>query len=397
MSATPRAGETAPVDAPLPSRGRGVATPTAYAVRVTVAAVDVENVVVPVVAVAAAVVLALVVVVAIAAVARRVGRHSQFVADLSRRCHRAVAAILVIVFGWVALLASTSAAQWRRGVSQALAIALIAAVAWLGVGLARVLEDAAVRRATAGDGDERQYRRVRTQAQMLRRIVVAAVVVGAVGAALLTFPEVRAIGAGVFASAGLLSIVAGLAAQSSLGNVFAGIQLAFSDAIRIDDQVVVSPDGPGRVEEITLTYVVVRLWDDRRVILPSTHLTTTPYENWSHKADELFGTVELDVDWSLPIPAARAELDRILTASQYWDGRAARLDVTDATGGALRLRALVSARDSGGLWSLRCEVREGLAAWVVREQPGGLPRTRTQPLDWPGGRENPVPETYAGD
>lgn len=373
--------------------------PHAYAVGVTVTAVDVERVVVPVVVVAAAVVLALVVVATLAAVARRVGRRSQLVADLHLRCHRAAAAVLVVAFGWVALAASTSGASWRQGVSHTLAIALIAAVAWLGVGLARVLEDAAVRRAMAGGSDDRQYRRVRTQAQMLRRIAVAVVVVWAVGAALLTFPEVRAIGAGVFASAGLLSIVAGLAAQSALGNVFAGIQIAFSDAIRIDDQVVVSPDGPGRVEEITLTYVVVRLWDERRVILPSTRFTTTPYENWSHKADELLGTVELDVDWSVPVPAARAELERILRASPSWDGRTARLDVTDATGGPLRLRALVSAADSGSLWNLRCEVREGLAAWVVREQPGSLPRTRTQPLGRHGGDDPPaVPEAaYAGD
>lgn len=364
----------------------------------TVATVAVERVVVPLVVVAAAVALALVVVWALGAVARRVGRRSQLVADLHRRCHRAVAAVLVLVFGWLALAASTGGAPWRQGAWRTLAIALIAAVAWLGIGLARVLEDAAVRRAMSGEPDGRQYRRVRTQAQMLRRIAVALVVVWAVGAALLTFPEVRAIGAGVFASAGLLSVVAGLAAQSSLGNVFAGIQIAFSDAVRIGDQVVVGPDGPGRVEEITLTYVVVRLWDERRVILPSTRFTTAPYENWSHKADELLGTVELDVDWSVPVPEARAELARILAASSSWDGRTSRLDVTDATGGPLRLRVLVSAADSGTLWNLRCEVREGLAAWVVREQPGALPRTRTQPLGRSGGDEPPaVPEVYAGD
>ncbi len=339
---------------------------------------------VPAAVVAGGVVVALLVAWLVEAVAGRVARRSPFVADLSRYCHRPMRAILVVVLGWVGLLASTHGAPWRSLVSHVLTIVLIGVVAWLLAGLARVLEVAALRRYATDRPDDRQSRRVLTQAQLLRRIAVAVIVVWAVGAALLTFPEVRVVGASVFASAGLLSVVAGLAAQSSLGNVFAGLQLAFTDAIRMDDIVVVQGD-VGRIEEITLTYVGVRLWDDRRVILPSSWFTTTPFENWTHHAPALLGTVELDVDWSVPVDAMRAEVDRLLAASELWDGRTGMLQVTDATGGPLRVRVLLSAPDSGTLFNLRCEVREGLVAWLVRESPTALPRTRMQPVGQPEG------------
>lgn len=339
-----------------------------------------EHVLVPAAAVVGGLVVALVVSAAAEAVARRIARRSALVAELAHRCHRPLRALLVVVLAWIGLLASTRAAPWRSTVSHALAIVLIGVVAWLLAGLAHVLEDAALRRYSSPVADDRQGRRVQTQAQVLRRIAVAVIVVWAVGAALLTFPEVRVVGASVFASAGLLSVVAGLAAQSSLGNVFAGLQLAFTDAIRMDDIVVVQGD-VGRIEEVTLTYVGVRLWDDRRVILPSSWFTTTPFQNWTHSAAELLGAVELDLDWSVPVDAMRAEVDRLLAGSELWDGRVGQLQVTDATGGPLRVRVLVSARDSGTLFNLRCELREGLVAWVVRESPSALPRTRMQPMD----------------
>ncbi len=350
----------------------------------TVDGVEIGDVLVPASSVLVALVAAVLVTAVLGVVGRRVGGRSELVRDLTHRCLAPLRAVLLVLFGWIALLVSTTEASWRSTTSHVLAIALIAAGAWLLAALAYVIEDAALRRYASRAPGDQQMRRVSTQAHLLRRIVVAAIAVWAVGAALLTFPQVRVVGASVIASAGLLSIVAGLAAQSTLGNVFAGIQLAFTDAIRFDDVVVVEGK-TGRVEEVTLTYVAVRLWDDRRVILPSTWFTTTPFENWTHNsAIELLGTVELDVDWGVPVDAMRAELDRLLAADELWDGRTGVLQVTDATGGPLRLRALVSARDSASLWALRCNVREGLAAWVAREQPESLPRTRTQPLLAPG-------------
>jgi small-conductance mechanosensitive channel len=341
-----------------------------------------DHVLVPFVAVIVGVVVALVVAAVLEAVARRIAPGSPLAAELLHRCHRPVRAILVVVLGWIALQASTTPAKWRAVVSHSLTIVLIALAGWLLIGVLYVLEDAAVRRydaatTPAGPGD-RQARRVQTQAQILRRIGVAIIVVCTLGAALLTFPEVRVIGASILASAGLLSVVAGLAAQTTLGNVFAGLQLAFTDAIRMGDSVVVQGQ-KGEIEEVTLTYVGVRLWDDRRVIVPSGWFTTTPFENWTHTGVDLLGTVEMDVDWSVPLEGMRAELDRVLAASQEWDGRTGKLQVTDAIGGPLRIRVLVSAADSGKLFNLRCEVREALAAWVVRESPGSLPRYRIRP------------------
>lgn len=173
------------------------------------------------------------------------------------------------------------------------------------------------------------------------------------------------IGTTLFASAGVLSVVAGLAAQTSLGAVFAGLQIAFSGAIRVGD-VVVLEDEWGHIEEITLTYVVVRIWDQWRLVLPSTYFTTQPFENWTRNATEIMGTVEFDVDFTVPLHEMRAELDRLLGESELWDGRRGVVQVTDAVGGCARVRMLVSAPDSGALFDLRCAVREGMLDWLQR-------------------------------
>ena len=218
----------------------------------------------------------------------------------------------------------------------------------------------------------RSYREVYARA---RRLAAALIVILAVAAILLTFPGAQAAGASLLASAGLVSVVAGLAAQSSLANLFAGMQLAFSDALRIDD-VVIADGEYGRVEEITLTYVVVNTWDQRRLVLPSTYFTTTPFQNWTRESSELLGTVYLDVDWTVSPAAVRQELDRILAETDMWDGRSSGVIVTDATGGFVQIRALVSAADAGTLWDLRCLVREKLVQWVHDQRPEILPRSR---------------------
>jgi hypothetical protein len=210
---------------------------------------------------------------------------------------------------------------------------------------------------------------------MLRRVTVAAIVVVTVGVMLMTFPEVRALGASVLASAGIISVVAALAAQSTLGNLFAGLQLAFSDAVRVDDVVVVENEW-GRIEELTLTYVAVQIWDDRRLILPTSYFTTKPFQNWTRTGSAVLGTAELDVDWSAPVEELRTELRRACEGTELWDGRVCVLQVTDAIGGMIRLRALVSAHDAGALWDLRCLVRERLVAWVWENHRGALPRLR---------------------
>ncbi|GAA3571102.1 hypothetical protein GCM10022197_29470 [Microlunatus spumicola] len=265
-----------------------------------------------------------------------------------------------------------------QGVELALRLASIGTVAWLVGALLLFLEDLGLQRYRTDVTDNRNARRLRTQVLVIRRLTVAVVVLVATGAALLTFPGVRAVGASLLASAGLVSVVVGVAAQSTLANVFAGIQLAFSDAIRIDDVVVV--DGQwGRIDEITLSYVVVHLWDDRRLVLPSGYFTKEPFENWTRRTSELLGTVEIDLDWRADVDGLRAHLGEVLAATDLWDGRNQALQVTDAVGGLVRVRVLVSAVDASALFDLRCHVRERLVAWA-REHDTAVPRRRVELL-----------------
>jgi hypothetical protein len=244
-----------------------------------------------------------------------------------------------------------------------------------------VLEDLALSRARLDVADNLKARRLKTQVVMLRRVTVATIVVVTLGIMLITFPGVRALGASVLASAGLISVIAALAAQSTLGNVFAGLQLAFSDAVRIDDVVVVEGEW-GRIEELTLTYVALQIWDDRRLLLPTSYFTTKPFQNWTRTGSAVLGTAELDVDFATAVEPLRAELRAVCEGTDLWDGRVCVLQVTDAVGGKVRLRALVSAHDAPSLWDLRCLVRERLVAWVWEHQRDALPRLRTQ-LDQP--------------
>ena len=305
----------------------------------------------------------------------RLNRRLTSLRDSSRRARVPLRLTLCLLGVRIALGLSTEDAPWRRTVDQVLLIALIAAAAWLAVAVLLIIETLMLTHYSVDVADNRRARRLRTQVILARRVGVALVVILALGVALLTFPDVRALGAGILASAGLLSIVAGLAVQSSLVNVFAGVQLAFTDAIRVDDVVVVNKEW-GRIEEITLTYVVVHIWDDRRLILPSTYFTTTPFENWTRRRSEVMGTVEFDLDWRAPVEAMRAELKTLLAGTGLWDERVGVLQVTDATTGFVRVRILVSAADSASLFDLRCLIREELVRFLQQEHPQALPHVR---------------------
>ncbi len=257
-------------------------------------------------------------------------------------------------------------------VRHALLIAVIGAVVWLIGSLVVHLIALSERRLVGRIQNDRDQRRTKTQLALARRLITVAFVVIGVGAVLLTFPQVKQLGAGVLASAGLLSVVAGFAAQTSLANLFAGIQLAFSAAIRIGDVVVVE-DEYGRIEDITLTYVVVRIWDERRLILPSTYFITNPFTNWTRTGTAIVGAVFFEVDWRVDVEAMRRQLDRVLGESEMWDTESHSLLVTDATGGRLTLRAVVSAADATTLFTLQCLVREKLVQWLRTEDPDGLP------------------------
>ncbi|MEU5726816.1 mechanosensitive ion channel domain-containing protein [Micromonospora sp. NPDC047738] len=319
-------------------------------------------------------------------VARRLGRRSVLMTELTEHSHRPFQVAATVFAGQLGVRFGTLYAvgsPWRQVVLHVLVLALIVAAAWLVASLLVVIEDTALARFRVDVPNNRHARRVRTQVVMLRRLTIAVIVILTVGVMLMTFPAVRGIGAGVLTSAGVAAAVAALAAQSLLGNVFAGLQLAFSDAVRLDDVVVVEGEW-GRIEELTLSYVVVQIWDDRRLILPTSYFTRTPFQNWTRTEAAVLGTAEFDVDWAIPVQAMREELRRLCESTELWDGRVCVLQVTDATGGMVKVRALVSAADAGSLWDLRCLVREHLVAWVRDQRPAALPRLRTEVGDVSG-------------
>lgn len=315
-------------------------------------------------------------------VVQRAGRRSALLRNVALLTRRPVRATLMVIAATAAVRRVSSGQEhWRGFVDHLLVIVLIGTITWVVASLFIVAERQAIARFAGGDAGltdaDRHRRKIRTQVTTLRRLAIAIVVVLGGAAALMTFPSFSDIGKTLFASAGVLSVVAGLAAQTSLGAVFAGIQIAFSDAIRVGD-VVVLEDEWGRIEEITLTYVVVHLWDERRLVLPCTYFTTTPFQNWTRNATELLGTSEIDVDFTVPFDAMRAELDRLLRDNPLWDKRVGVLQVTDAIEGYVRVRMLVSASNAPDLFDLRCDVREGMVEWLQRTNPGALPRKRIE-------------------
>ena len=263
---------------------------------------------------------------------------------------------------------SAIGADWRRSAW----IPVIGAVCWLLIHGARVAEAVLLHRLPVGAEDNHRIRRARTRVAMLRRLV--AVAAGALGLAgsLMLLPGLPAVGASLFASAGLAGIIAGLAAQASLANVFAGMQLAFTDAVRIDDVVVVEGEW-GWIEEITLTYVVLHIWDERRLVLPTSYFTTMPFQNWTRHQAQLLGSVILHLDYAAPLTALREHARLVIEASPLWDRQDWVLQVTSTTETTMVVRVLASAKDGPTSWDLCCDVREALLVFLQERHPQALP------------------------
>lgn len=254
----------------------------------------------------------------------------------------------------------------------------ITALAWAVVRVVGVISNVVERRATLNAAEDARYsvRAAQTQVRVLRRVANLIVAVCGVALAAVQFEVVRNVGVSLLASAGLAGVVLGFAAQRTLGSIFAGIQLSITQPIRIGDDVLVENEF-GSIEEITLTYVVVRVWDERRLIVPMTRFLEQPFQNWTKVSPRLHGSVMLHADFTLPVDALRTELDRIVTDNPRWDGRTKAVHVIDARERTLEVRVLVSAEDSGKLFELRAEVREKLIAWLTSLEDGRyLPKTR---------------------
>jgi small-conductance mechanosensitive channel len=258
-----------------------------------------------------------------------------------------------------------------------IALSLIAGIGWLLIRVMLVAEDDLVERFRIDVPGNLRARRVRTQFEVFRRIASIAVFVISLGVALTTFKWASRLGDTLLASAGIVGLVASLTARPTIENLIAGLQILFTEPIRLEDVVIANGEW-GWIEDIRTTYVVVRTWDLRRVIMPISYFIQQPFENWTLKNEDLLAYVYLYLDYTMPIEPLRLELTRILTSSPRWDKKVNVLQVSDASDHAVQVRALMSAPDSGSAWDLRCEVREKLLEFVQKEYPQCLPRNRNE-------------------
>jgi small-conductance mechanosensitive channel len=288
--------------------------------------------------------------------------------SMSRLALLIIAMIIVIP---VAPIDSDTGALLAR----VLLIGVIALIGWAAIVTLKILAELYLLRFRIDTADNLLARKHFTQIRVLLRTADVLVGIVTVGAALMTFEPVRQYGVSLFASAGVAGIVAGLAARPVLSNLFAGVQLAMTQPIRIDDAVIVEGEW-GSIEEITSTYVVVRLWDWRRMIVPLTYFIEKPFQNWTRESSALIGSAYIYLDYRAPIATIRKEFEEIIKASKNWNGQVVNLQVTDAKTDTIELRCLASANSAGMAFDLRCEIREKLIDYIQRELPQALPRQR---------------------
>jgi small-conductance mechanosensitive channel len=296
------------------------------------------------------------------------------IAPFAGKALRLTLPLLAVMLGTSALAISP---EMEGVVQKAVSLLLIGTIAFLLIGFINVMAQLIMQRHRIDVADNRRARAVYTQVMVLKKIVSSIIGLFAIASMLMVFQSVRQFGTAIIASAGVAGIIIGFAAQKTIATLLAGFQIALTQPIRIDDVVIVEKEW-GRIEEITLTYVVVRIWDLRRLVLPITYFIETPFQNWTRSSADILGTVFLHVDYDVPLDALRHELTRILEASPLWDGKVNVLQVTDAKERTLELRALASARDAGTAWDLRCEVREKLITYIRKEYPHSLPRWRIE-------------------
>ena len=263
------------------------------------------------------------------------------------------------------------------GVNQFIKVAIIFCVTWLLIRTIHTAREAILKQYDIDEKDNLKARRVYTQLRVLERIIIFIIILVAVAVALMTFEGIKRIGISLFASAGVAGIILGFAAQKMLGSILAGFQIALTQPIRIDDVVIVENEW-GWIEEINLTYVVVRIWDKRRLILPTTYFIEKPFQNWTRVSADILGTVFIYTDYSLPVDQLREAFLLMLKETDLWDGKVGVMQVTNATEHTMEVRALMSAADSSIAWDLRVLIREKLIAFLQQNFPESLPRTRVE-------------------
>ncbi len=267
-------------------------------------------------------------------------------------------------------------------VQHAATLLLIIAVTWALVRCTSAIGNVIVAMNPVLEGQWKRARKVETQTRFLVRVLNILIVIVGLGAALVTFEPVRHLGSSLLASAGIGGIILGFAAKPVLGNLLAGMQIALTQPFRIDDVLYVQGEWCW-VEEVTATYVVLRVWDLRRLVVPLQWFIENPFQNWSRNDTEMMGTVFVNVDYSMPIEPMRAEFDRLLKQAPEWDGKTNLVQVTESGDTTIQVRFLLSARDSTALWNLRCAIREGLITFIQEQFPDHLPRVRARLVETP--------------
>lgn len=287
--------------------------------------------------------------------------------------------IPLFVFNFLLSMMRLDAAIMHR-LSKAVEIALILCFSWTLIQALKVARDFVHHKVNIKKANNLRQRRIITQLLYIRQVANSIIILVTVGAVLLTFNAMRKIGTGLLTGVGIGGIIIGFAAQRSLGNLLAGFQIAFTQPIRIDDQVIVEGEF-GWIEEITLTYVVVKIWDDRRLILPINYFIEKPFQNWTRKTADMQGSVFIYTDYSLPVDAVREEFNRLIQNHPAWDKRAAHLQVTNATENGIELRAQISAKNSSDVWDLKVYIRENLIRFIKDKFPASLPKWRAEVSD----------------
>jgi small-conductance mechanosensitive channel len=320
----------------------------------------------------------------------RLARHSTVLDAIAHRLNNPVRwllPLLALQLLWQATPDTLPAMAEVRHINGLLLIAAFSATA---IGAVRGTADGVVSLHPADVADNLQARRIHTQTRVLERTVIGTIVFAGLALMLMTFPRARQLGASLLASAGVAGLVVGLAARSVFSNVLAGLHIALAQPLRIDDVLIVEGQW-GRVEEITGTYVVLKLWDERRLIVPLQWFTEHPFENWTRTNAQIIGTVLLWVDHTAELAPLRAEAERLARASPDWDGRVCKLQVVETSERAMQLRVIVSSQSSGQSWDLRCELREGLITFLRTHQPDALPKVRAElPDARPAGKRAPL-------
>lgn len=309
-------------------------------------------------------------------VLRRLARGSLLVESMLTATERAGSAVLPLLALQLVWQAAPDDLSFIGAVRHLNALALIGTMTWWLISFINGIADGVMARHPSTVEDNLNARRIQTQAKVLSRSAMVVVFIAGTAMALMTFPGARQVGASLLASAGVLGIIGGLAARPVFSNLIAGLQLALAQPIRLDDVLIVKGEW-GRVEEITGTYVVLKIWDERRLIIPLQWFIENPFENWTRTGSQILGTVFLWLDYAAPIDAIRAQAQKIVEAAPEWDRRVFTVVVTDANERAMQVRILVSASSSGKAFDLRCKVREEVLAFLAREHPQCLPLVRS--------------------